>query len=209
MKAALGFSLVLAVAACWVLLAQPIEALNQGDGQALAHWIRAQGTWGVLGSVLLYILQALAAPIPAFALSLANGLVYGPLWGGLLSWVGGVVSAVVCFEVSRYLGRPFAVRKLGPVRMAQLDLWAQKGGFWAVLIFRLTPFLPFDPLTWALGVSGMSRARFFAANLLGQLPASFLYARLGASVSSHWPWLLLLAILPILALFYRKPQGEA
>lgn len=49
--------------------------------------------------------QALVAPLPAFPLMYANGLLFGTLWGGLLSWASILVPAVLCFGLAIFVAR--------------------------------------------------------------------------------------------------------
>jgi uncharacterized membrane protein YdjX (TVP38/TMEM64 family) len=41
------------------------------------------------------VLQAVAAPLPAFVITFANGLAFGAFWGGLLSVFGATVARSV------------------------------------------------------------------------------------------------------------------
>jgi uncharacterized membrane protein YdjX (TVP38/TMEM64 family) len=60
----------------------------------VAGVIRRLGIFGPVASLMLYALLGMS-PIPADSLTLINGAVFGPLWGGLLAWVGTTLAAVV------------------------------------------------------------------------------------------------------------------
>ena len=65
---------------------------------------------GALASLFLMIVQAMVAPIPAVLITGANGLLFGPLLGGLLSIVSATLAAAVCFLLARSFGAPFVSR---------------------------------------------------------------------------------------------------
>ena len=46
-------------------------------------------------------------PFPAEVVAMANGMLYGPLWGTLITWVGAMLGAYLAFGLARWLGRPF------------------------------------------------------------------------------------------------------
>lgn len=56
--------------------------------------IRSLGAFGPLASLTLYSLLGMS-PIPADPLTLVNGAVFGPIWGGLLAWIGTTLAALV------------------------------------------------------------------------------------------------------------------
>ena len=49
--------------------------------------IRSWGAWGVLASIGLMVFHSFV-PFPAELLAIANGMVYGPLWGTVITWTG-------------------------------------------------------------------------------------------------------------------------
>ncbi len=65
-----------------------VDVLTRGDHQQFRASLRRSGAWGPVISLLLMIAQVLLAPIPASVVQLANGVVYGPLWGTLLNIAG-------------------------------------------------------------------------------------------------------------------------
>ncbi len=81
------------------------ELLGQGNVSGLKDYILSFGLWAPVISALLMVLQALAAPLPAFVLTFANGLAFGTFWGGLLSLISASLAAGLSFGISRALGR--------------------------------------------------------------------------------------------------------
>lgn len=65
--------------------------------------IQGLGTAGPLGSILLYGILAVS-PVPADPLTLINGAIYGPIWGGLIAWIGMALGAVVEYFVGTRIG---------------------------------------------------------------------------------------------------------
>ncbi|HEY8369234.1 MAG TPA: TVP38/TMEM64 family protein [Thermodesulfobacteriota bacterium] len=176
-----------AVAAGAVLAVPPLREaagivgglLLAGDTQGLRAYLLDFGPWAAAVSALLMVAQAIIAPLPAFVITLANGLVFGPVLGGLLSWSSALVGAWVCFGISRSLGRPAAERLVGRAALGTADAFFRRYGVQAIVVARLVPFVPFDPISYAAGLTAMSQGRFLLGTGLGQLPATALYSWFG------------------------------
>lgn len=56
-----------------------VGLLLREEFDAVRDYVLSFGAWALVVSLLLMILQAIIAPIPAFALSVANGLAFGVL----------------------------------------------------------------------------------------------------------------------------------
>jgi uncharacterized membrane protein YdjX (TVP38/TMEM64 family) len=78
--------------------------------------------------------------------------------------------------------RPAVERWMGERMLEWADQFFTRQGVWAVLVARLLPFVPFDPISFAAGLTSTPRLRFVAANLVGQVPATFIYSTLGSQL---------------------------
>lgn len=65
----------------------------------LLQWFLLDG-WDRLVFVVVYMLQPLVFS-PTFLMTICEGLLYGPLWGLLYSYVGANAAASVCYGVGR------------------------------------------------------------------------------------------------------------
>src|SRR5262245_50181840 len=102
---------VLAAVVAVVFLLTWSPSLHGVDG--LRQRLASYGAWAMLFSSLLMILQSTIAPLPANVTIAANGLVFGPLLGAVVSWSSMLVGASLCFVISKKFGKPFAARFAG------------------------------------------------------------------------------------------------
>jgi uncharacterized membrane protein YdjX (TVP38/TMEM64 family) len=67
-------------------------------------------------------------PFPAEFLAIANGMLYGPLWGTVITWSGAMLGAWAAFGLTRFFGRPFVVHMVTRHNRQDLDAWAAVQG---------------------------------------------------------------------------------
>ena len=156
--------------------------LYRGDIAGLRDYILSFGAWAPVVSALLMVFQALAAPLPAFVLTFANGLAFGGFWGGLLSLSSAAVAAAISFWLARALGRAPVETLTGRAGLESADRWFERWGAYAILVARLVPILFFDVISFAAGLTRVGFLRFFAATVVGAAPATFVYSYLGERV---------------------------
>jgi uncharacterized membrane protein YdjX (TVP38/TMEM64 family) len=139
------------------------------------------------------ILQAIIAPIPGNVIVVANGLVFGPIWGGLLSWTTNLIAASLCFGLSKTFGKPFAARVVGQ-SLENAERFFRKYGMHAVFVVRIMPFVPFDGVSYAAGVVGVPYSRFLLATAIGIIPSTLVYSYIGPIVLYTVWWALPLGL---------------
>ena len=148
----------------------------------LREFLLPYGEHAWLVTSLLMVLQSLAAPIPAVPLTLVNALIYGPWLGALISWGSAQLAAALCFALARAFGRPF-VERLFPARaLARIDGFFARDGLPAVVVLRLIPFISFDVVSYAGGLTTLRVLPFLLATGLGQAPATIVYSLAGAEL---------------------------
>jgi uncharacterized membrane protein YdjX (TVP38/TMEM64 family) len=157
--------------------------------------IHSWGNWGVAGSIGLMVIHSFI-PFPAELLALANGMVYGILWGSLITWCGAMLGAFLAFGLARWLGRPFVERMVREKHWHNIDHWAGRDGGIALLLSRLVPFIAFNLINYAAGMLNISWWTFTWATGLGILPLTIVMAVMGANMSvlPWWLWLLLAGV---------------
>jgi uncharacterized membrane protein YdjX (TVP38/TMEM64 family) len=161
-----------------------VAALDPRDITKLRDLLAEFGPWAAAVSFLLMVLQSVAAPLPAFVITIANGLLFGALWGGLLSWSSAMVGAALCFWIARAAGRPVIERVVGAAPLTKSDSIFARYGTHAILIARLIPLISFDVVSYAAGLTSMRLVPFLVATGIGQLPATVVYSLLGQNIGA-------------------------
>ncbi|UCF76016.1 MAG: TVP38/TMEM64 family protein, partial [Betaproteobacteria bacterium] len=157
------------------------------------------GGWGVAVSIALMVVHSFV-PFPAEILACANGMIYGPVWGTAVTWVGAMLGASVAFGLARWLGRPFVYRMLKEARRERLVRWSRDRGGVALLTARLIPVIAFNLINYAAALTEISWWTFLWATGIGILPLTALSAILGDQMLSMplWGWLLLGAVVLVI-----------
>ena len=154
-----------------------------GDFDVVREFVASYGGYAALVSFLLMIFPSVAAPLPAFLLTLANANLFGWWQGAVLSWSSAMAGAAVCFFIARILGRDVAENLTSKAGIAQIDTFFEKYGRNTSLICRLLPVVSFDIVSYAAGLTSMSFKSFFIATGIGQLPATIVYSYVGGMLT--------------------------
>ncbi|WP_419195972.1 TVP38/TMEM64 family protein [Cognatishimia activa] len=153
--------------------------VSMPSGMDIEKWVDSAGFWGPMLIVALIAIAIVASPIPSAPIALAAGAAYGHFFGTLLVIVGAELGALAAFVIARKLGRAFVEKHIG--RKIESGFLGSQNTL-TLLVFgsRLLPFLSFDMISYAAGLSNLHFWRFSVATLAGILPASFLLAHLGS-----------------------------
>lgn len=164
------------------ILEQVMERLtgDSFDQDTLTTWLQDNQTWAWAVILVLWLVQAVIAPLPAPILVMTTAVLYADTTAGIiftivLTWVGSMLGAVVCFGLSRHFGRDWVVRKGHLDRMKELDGYLEERGAYVIFLTRLIPILSFDIVSYAAGLTRIRWRDFIAATSIGMLPiASYL-----------------------------------
>lgn len=151
--------------------------------ESIKQYILSFGIWAPVISFLLTLLQSVAAPLPAFLITFSNAALFGWVKGAILSWSSAMAGAALCFYISRFLGRDVAIKLTSKFALESIDEFFDKYGKHTILIARLLPFISFDIVSYAAGLTSMSFMSFFVATGIGQLPATIVYSYVGGMLT--------------------------
>ncbi len=160
-----------------------LAAFASGDFTVVRDFVESYGIYAAAVSFFLMILQSIAAPLPAFLLTFANANLFGWWKGAVLSWSSAMAGAAVCFCIARILGRDVAEKLTSKAGLEQIDRFFERHGKMSILIARLLPFISFDIVSYAAGLTSMSFGSFFIATGIGQLPATLIYSYVGSMLT--------------------------
>ncbi|MFA7078823.1 MAG: TVP38/TMEM64 family protein, partial [Syntrophomonas sp.] len=162
-----------------IAVKRSVFILSMVDVDAAKGYILSFGIWAPMVSFLLMVFQSLLAPLPAFIITFANAGLFGWIKGAILSWSSAMVGAALCYAIARIYGRTVVEKITTRAALKEVDKFFEKYGKWAVLVARLLPFVSFDVVSYAAGLTAMGFWEFIWATGLGQLPATIIYSYVG------------------------------
>ena len=177
-----------------------VKMFQTGNFSAMRSFIAQYGAWAMLVSSLLMIFQSLAAPLPAFFITLTNANLFGWWQGCILSFVSSMAGAALCFYIARILGRDVVEKICTKGALKQIEDFFAKYGKKCILVARLLPFISFDVVSYAAGLTAMDFWGFFIATGIGQMPACIVYSYVGGMLTGG-AQLLFTGLLCLFALF--------
>lgn len=198
-KLVLGVLVLCALAAVYWALHATGALTTITDKSALHDWIVRLGAWGPLIIILLMLLAILISPIPSAPIALAAGAAYGHGWGTLYVALGAEAGALAAFGVARLVGHEAVHRWFGE-RLSVGLLGSQNALTGIVFVSRALPFMSFDMVSYAAGLTALSTWRFAIATLAGVAPISFLLAHFGSEMATGETNRILLSALALGAL---------
>ncbi len=211
----LGLPLLALAVIALLYLVWGTDLLTRFDRVAIGETVVEVGVWGPALIVVLMIIAVVASPLPSAPIALAAGAAYGHFAGTVYVAIGAELGAMIAFLIARCLGRGAVVRLLGDKADFGL-LGSQNVLTMIVFTSRLLPFVSFDAMSYAAGLSKLHLWRFLLATFAGIIPASFLLAHFGSEVMSgefsEVEWLVLglgfLTAMPILLVALKRGKSD-
>jgi uncharacterized membrane protein YdjX (TVP38/TMEM64 family) len=149
-----------------------------GNIQRLKMIILSFGLWAPLISAFLMVAQSVVLFLPAFPIFVVNALVFGPVWGFLLSWGSAVTGSIVCFSIARNLGRPVVQRLVNPAHLETADRVLKRYEKHVILLFGFVPVISFDVISYAAGLTLLAYWEFVLLVFAAQIPSALFYTLL-------------------------------
>jgi len=125
------------------------------------------------------------APFPRTVLTLAAGLLFGPLTGVSIALTATTVSAVLALLLVRKLGRDAVAERLRHGALQTVNTRLAQRGWLAVTSLRLIPVVPFSVLNYCCGVSDIRLRPYVLATIVGIVPGTVAVVLLGDAITGR------------------------
>lgn len=167
------------------------------------------------GPFLIIVLMTSAiimSPLPSAPIAIASGYVYGHTWGTVYILIGAELGAIIAFSISKLLGYESIQKRFGH-KIDSTWINSPKHLMWVVFISRMIPFISFDIVSYASGLTKISYIQFAVATLAGIIPVSFLLAHFGSTmvssdIESMMLTILFLGIITVIPLIFSITKNK-
>ncbi len=147
-----------------------LAILAGGRWSAIEAWVAAQGPWGGLAFVGIFVVLTVGC-FPVSVLGVTGGLLYGPWWGLALVFGSVYLSGTIIFGLGRSVLGPWVGRKVaGNPRLRVLDAMAADRALRLNVLARLSPF-NYGIVCYTLG-AGRTRWPTYLLGLGAVLPST-------------------------------------
>jgi uncharacterized membrane protein YdjX (TVP38/TMEM64 family) len=174
-------SLWLRLAPIALVLALALAAYANRDALDVETFLALVASWGAFAGIGFVLIHACVSLVgfPRWAMALVAGTLFGA-WGGV-PWAlaGALAGGTSVFALARFANSGALV----PHDLPRVGTWiarAEAGGWRTVAILRLLP-LPGIAVNVGLGLSSIAYRQFALGTLVGSLPHSIVFAKLGAA----------------------------
>lgn len=136
--------------------------------ELIRNFVLSTGIWGRFVFVALQIAQVVFLPIPAALVCLTGVMLYGPVQGFMLSFIGIMVGSVIAFTVGRIFGKKLVAWIAGKENAEKYRKMFDKKGRFIFILMLVFPIFPDDLLCMIAGITTMDYGYFSLAVLLSR-----------------------------------------
>lgn len=163
-----------------------VYSISSSDDESVVQFVESFGFLSYIVFILLVISEVVLAPIPALALYVAGGALFGTFLGSILTLIGNLIGALLAFWIARKLGRKFVEERIDPVARKKFDDFSEKYGAFSLFLLRINPLTTSDLFSYLSGLSKMKIKPFILGTALGLAPMIFVQSYFGETfVKTH------------------------
>ena len=165
-----------------ILIFQYTDLKKYFTAEILKAWILELGPWGPVAYIVIYSISPVML-LPALPLTVAGGILFGPVGGIIYTAIGSTIGASIAFLISRYLARELVAKLLSKKGLwSELDKEVEKRGWKIVAFTRLIPLFPFNFLNYAFGLTKIKFSHYVLASSVFMLPAIVAFVLFSSSL---------------------------
>lgn len=166
-------------------------------------------------SIIIYIaiqiIQTVITFIPAQAVQMAGGYMYGFLWVSLFTIIGVTIGTAIAFGIAKLFGENALRVLFGDERIDKYrGLLDSEKGHTIMIILYLIPGVPKDLLAYAAGVANLKFIPFLITSMVARFPGVCASMLTGSFLKTHnyvglvILWIIVLATIIGFILYTRK-----
>jgi uncharacterized membrane protein YdjX (TVP38/TMEM64 family) len=135
-----------------------MSALNLEQAK---NFVNKLGIFGPFLIILYIIVSHILAPIAGTPGVLLGAVLFGVIPVLFFIYLAQIISAAVCFWISRKFGRAMVIKLAGGKTMREIDNFTEYSGEKILILSRLFGFSLFEILSYAFGLTKISFKKYF------------------------------------------------
>ncbi|HKK74602.1 MAG TPA: TVP38/TMEM64 family protein [Saprospiraceae bacterium] len=155
------------------------SVLKSKDEAKISSWFIQFGIWGPLLIILLMVVQMFLIVFPSWLPMVVAVLGYGPWVGMIISIVAVFVASTIGYHLGERASEPVKKHLVGEKNFKKVSSFMERHGFWAVVLFRISPFLSNDGISFVAGTMKMGYRQYILATMVGIIPLAAAIAYFG------------------------------
>lgn len=167
------------------LVGKPIIELTSNQ-ELLKEKLNSFGIFGGLIFILLVVLQVVIALIPAEALEIGGGYIFGTIPGALICLVGIIIGSLLVILLTKKFGRKFvnlfySDEKINSIKIFNDEKKLEK----IVFLIFLIPGTPKDLLTYLIGLTKLRISSYVLLTSLARFPSIIISTAMGDAIRNN------------------------
>ena len=179
-KNLIKISIFIAILITVVITIRVLKLDQYLEKERLQNWISSFGRAGPIAYIILFSITP-SLFLPGLPVTVAGGIVFGPLWGTIYASIGSTIGACLAFLIARYFARS-QIENLLTGKLQTIDEGVENKGWIFVAITRLIPLFPFNLLNYAFGLTKIKFRDYAIASWVFMLPGTAAYTIFSSSL---------------------------
>ncbi|MGL4653435.1 TVP38/TMEM64 family protein [Cetobacterium sp.] len=183
-KRIIKFLIILFIILIFILLFKYDGLKYIKDIEKLKRLIKSFGILAPLSYILLYCLVTVTT-ISTLPLSLAGGVLFGPIYGIIYTMIGASLGMVSSFLIARYIAKDFIERKFSNLEIfKKINEGVKKDGPFILAVTRLLPIFPFGIQNYLYGLTSISFFKYTIFSIIFILPGTSVFVLLAGAITA-------------------------
>ena len=202
------FSLAVLFATCYFSIPQFKEEINTAvdvltgeDEERIQRWVSTFGIFGPVVIVAGMMVQMFLFVVPNVLLMMIAIVSYGPVWGGIISFVGVFAASSFGYFIGGKLSKVTLAKFVSIENQRKIAQFIQDYGMGTIMITRLSSFSN-DGLSLVAGMLKMEYKKYIVSTLIGITPLIVVLAIFGKNEKIEWALIWVTAASLIMLVIY-------